>query len=95
MSRKEEIGLFHTQDKEAFIQDTTKKVIAELTQKDKDFLLTHPDPSEHHFGLGLYIRNQYIHGKKLGFLYAFADDLSTEIVEMVIKTLQKESKNKE
>ena len=84
-----------TEFKEAFIRDTTEKVIAELTQEDKEFLLAHPDPIEHHFGLGLYIRNQYIHGKDLGFIYAFADDLSGEIVERVIRVLQQESRDKE
>ena len=42
-------------DKDEFIRDTAEKVIAELSDEDIKLLLEHPDPAEHHFGLGLYI----------------------------------------
>lgn len=73
---------------EEFIRNTADKVIAELTQEDKDYLLEHPDPTEHHFGLGLNIRNQFIYGKDLGFPGVLPDALSAEIVEKVIAKLK-------
>ena len=61
-----------------------------VTDEDKDFLLEHPDPIDHHFGLGLYIRNNYIHGKKLVFFVFRPDSLSTTIVGRVIEIIQDE-----
>ena len=80
----------YEQNEEEFIEVISKRVAAELSQEDREYILAHPDPIDHHFGLGLYIRNSYIHGKKLGFPVLFADDLSGKIVERVIDLLQKE-----
>ena len=76
--------------KEKFVEDTSKKVYEELAKEDKSYLCEHPNPIEHHFGLGLYIRNQFIHGKDLHFFYLQPDDLSIEVVKKVIELCQKE-----
>ena len=52
--------------------------------------MEHPDPIDHHFGLGLYIRNNYIHGKKHKFFVFRPDSLSTTIVGRVIEIIQGE-----
>lgn len=83
---------FENMDKleEQFVEDSALDCIAHLSKKDKTFILEHPDPFEHHFGLGMYIRNKYIHGKELPFPIFMADDLSSTIVERIIKKLQEE-----
>ena len=73
---------------EEFVESTAKKVLKKLSREDKDYILEHPEPYEHHFGLGLTIRNKYIHGKKLDFLCFSPDDLSSEIVERIISLLK-------
>ena len=74
-----------------FVADTVNDAISKLTDADKKELLEHPYSVDHHFGYGMYIRNHYIHGKELPFLVAFADDLSAEIVEEIIKKIQLEA----
>ena len=71
-------------EKEIFIDKTAEKVFAELSPEDKRILVENPDPIMHHFGLGLYIRNEFIYGKDLGWWAMFPDDLSVEIVGKVI-----------
>lgn len=73
-----------------FVEYVAQDVLLQLSDEDKDFLLEHPDPIDYHFGLGLYIRNNYIHGKKLGFFVFRPDSLSTTIVGRVIEMLQGE-----
>ena len=74
-----------------FVKKTAEDAFSKLSKKDKKALLEHPDPVDHHFGYGMYIRNHYIHGKELPFPVAFADDLSAEIVEEIIKKVQLEA----
>ena len=71
-----------------FIEQTVEDAYSKLTEKDKQTLLEHPDPVDHHFGYGMYIRNHYIHGKELSFPVPFADSLSSVIVERIIKKIQ-------
>ena len=80
--------------KKKFVEETSKKVYEELEEEDKRFLCEHPDPFEHHFGLGLYIRNEFIHGKDLHFFYLQPDDLSNEVVEKVIELCQEDNKKR-
>ncbi len=77
-------------ERESFVADTVKDAISKLTDTERKELLEHPDPIEHHFGYGMYIRNHYIHGKELKFPIFSADDLSEEIVEGIIKMLKQE-----
>ena len=78
---------------EKFIEETAQAVFDGLTPGDKKYLIQHPETWEHHFGLGLYIRNEYIHGKKLGFFHLHADDLSSKIVARVILMAREERRN--
>lgn len=71
-----------------FIEQTVEDAYSKLTEEDKQTLLKHPEPVDHHFGYGMYIRNHYIHGKELSFPALFADDLSAAIVERIIKKVQ-------
>ena len=71
-----------------FIEQTFEDAYSQLTEKDKITLLDHPDPADHHFGYGMYIRNHYIHGKELSFPVLLADDLSSSIIERIIKKVQ-------
>ena len=73
---------------ERFVEQTAKDILAGMSQDDKDYMILHPDPYEHHFGLGLFIRNKYIHGKELGFFYGDPDDLSHEIIQRLISLLK-------
>ncbi len=74
-----------------FINETATDAVSKLTKKDRKALLDNPDPIDHHFGYGIYIRNHYIHNKELPFPAVSADNLSTEIVAEIIKRVQKEA----
>ena len=73
-----------------FIEDVVQDVFPQLTEKDKRYLLANPNPIDHHFGLGLYIRNKYIHGKNLRLGLIRPDNLSTKIVGKLIEMVRKE-----
>ena len=75
-------------EQEKFINETVEVCLSELTNEDKEALLVNPDPIDHHFGYGMYIRNRFIHDKDLKFPVDSADYLSTEIVERIIRKLQ-------
>ncbi len=66
-----------------FIFSVGEDVYSKLTEEEKAYIYDHPDSTEHHFGLGLMIRNRYIHGKNLNFECSQADDLSSEITAYV------------
>ena len=74
-----------------FINETVEAALSELSEEDKKALLDNPDPLDHHFGYGMYIRNRYIHGKKHGLIAMDKDSLSAQIVEEIIKRLQEEA----
>ena len=76
---------------EEFMEKTALKVLKKLSREDKDFILKNPEPYIHHFGLGLLIRNKYIHTKKLDFICLSPDDISSEIVEKIISLLKGEN----
>ena len=73
-----------------FIEDVVQDVLHQLTEKDKRYLLANPNPIDHHFGLGLYIRNKYIHGKNHRFGLIRPDNLSSKIVGRLIEMVRKE-----
>ncbi len=73
---------------ERFIERVAEEVLGEMKQEDKDSMALHPDPFLYHFGLGLYIRNKYIHGQELGFSCFDPDDLSSDIIERIINKLK-------
>lgn len=84
----EKLDIF--KDPDEFINETVEAALSELSEEDKKALLDNPDPLEHHFGYGMYIRNRYIHGKKHGLIAMDKDYLSSQIVEEIIKRLQEE-----
>ena len=43
------------------IDEIVEKEVSILSNEDKDYLLNHPDYFDHHFGYGMYLRNEYIH----------------------------------
>ena len=75
-------------EQEKFIEETVEACLTELSDEDKKDLLDNPDPIDHHFGYGMYIRNHYIHDKDLKFPVDSADYLSAEILERIIRKLQ-------
>ena len=77
--------------KDAFVKETARKVLADLDNEDKKTLMEDPDPATYHFGLGLYIRNEFIHGKDLGFRAFDYERLSGEIIEEVIRLCREET----
>lgn len=66
-----------------FVDMVATEVLKGLSQKDKDYIFLHPDSTEHHFGMGLGIRNKYIHGEDLQFNYCHPDGLSSEITARI------------
>lgn len=62
-----------------FVSRVAAEVFEGLSQEDKDYIFRHPDTAEHHFGLGLDIRNKYIYGEDLRFTCFDPDALSSEI----------------
>ncbi len=82
--------------KKLSIDEVAEKEVSRLSKEDKAFLLKHPDYYEHHFGYGMYLRNEYIHSgilemkdeDGLQMLY-IADDLSELLFNRVIKKLKK------
>ncbi|AKA72324.1 hypothetical protein [Clostridium scatologenes] len=61
------------------------KVITELDNRTKVFLMKQPSVFHHHFGLGLYIRNKYIYNNDK--ISGIPDIISDVILNKIIKTL--------
>ena len=74
-------------DEEQFVEYVANDCISRLSEKDKQTLRENPDPIALHFGYGMYIRNHYIHGKRLKFMCLSSDDLSADIIERIIAKL--------
>lgn len=71
------------------VLDIARQEVTIMTEEDKEYYLHHPDYDEHHFGYGMYLRNNYIHGK---LKVAMPDNMSEEIFETIIELLKKERK---
>lgn len=73
-----------------FIRTTAEDCLAHLTDEQITLLRENPDPIDHHFGLGLYIRNHYIHNKDLSDLYYIIepDSISGQILEYMINQVK-------
>ena len=68
-----------------YIDTIAKDVYDQLSDEDKQYIFTHPDSTEHHFGMGLGIRNHYgLWGNEQDFLrHIHPDDISSDITERV------------
>ncbi len=83
--------------KKISIYEVAKKEVSDLSEKDKAFLLDHPDYDENHFGYGMYLRNKYIHTGILeekdesGFvMHYMPDDLSEILFNIIINKLKEQ-----
>ena len=82
MKKKE---LFFDYDEK--VNEIAKKEVEKMSDKDKEYYLSHSDYDEHHFDYGMYLRNKYIHGK---LIVPMPDSMSADIFEAIIVLLKKE-----
>ena len=82
-----------------YIESTANDAISKLPDDAIEYLKTHPDPGEHHFGIGLWIRNNYIYPElnnlfsieeNIDFFFLSPDTLSNAILECMIEIVTKE-----
>lgn len=84
-----EITKYYEKVKEAnrerneYVDKIANIVLKKLNEKDKEYIFLHPDPTTHHFGLGLAIRNQYIYNDKYNSPDCEPDSLSSDIVSRI------------
>lgn len=70
-----------------FIDNVAKDCIGELSAEEKEYLIENPSTTEQHFGLGLYIRNKYIHGNEEAYDLGHPDDISHMILDKIFQQL--------
>ncbi len=77
------------------IDEIADRELASLPKKEKKYLFEHPNYSDHHFGYGMYLRNEYIHsgildtGDENGIEMLFIpDDMSEIIFKRIIEKLK-------
>lgn len=68
------------------VREIAEEEVNSMSDEDKEYYLEHSDYNEHHFGYGMYLRNNYIHGK---IDVLSPDDMSGDIFEEIIKLLNK------
>ncbi|MCR5024370.1 MAG: DUF4116 domain-containing protein [Lachnospiraceae bacterium] len=68
-----------------YIDTIAKDVFDNLDDRSKEYIFAHPDSTEHHFGMGMGIRNKYdLWGEQPEFLKGMhPDDLSSMIMDRV------------
>lgn len=66
-----------------FVTNTAKDIIKNMSEEDKAYIYDHPSPVGQHFGRGLGIRNEYIHGKDFDFPIGHPDSLSSNITSRI------------
>lgn len=64
------------------VEEVADEVISQLDSQTIDQIRNHPSSTDMHFGLGLWIRNEYIHSGKMGPVF-MADDVSSEITGII------------
>ncbi len=69
------------------VLDIARQEVKIISEKDKQHYLNHPDYDDHHFGYGMYLRNNYIYGK---VKVLEPDEMSEDIFEMIISLLKKD-----
>ena len=79
--------------KEEFVNHVANDCLEQLTVEDKIKMKANPDPTLYHFGLGMFLRNNYIYGnKRIKFEIDSADDLSGEIIDRMMSILRSQQK---
>lgn len=68
------------------VREIAEEEVNSMSDEDKEYYLNHPDYNEHHFGYGMYLRNNYIHDK---IDVLSPDDMSADIFEEIIKLLNR------
>lgn len=72
-----------------FLQETAESLIRDNSEEDKEAILQNPDYTQHHFWLGLYIRNRYLYTRPETERLPFrADKISRDIFERSVEILQ-------
>ena len=80
---------FFEMDQQQFIETSAEDLIRNLSEEDKVALLRNPEYADHHFGLGMYIRNHYIYtNQDLRLPAVMADGLSHKILDQAISILK-------
>lgn len=73
-----------------YVEDIARQLIEELSDKEKKELIKDSNYTNHHFGIGMYIRNNYIYGKI--DIRVDVDGMSSDIFYEIIKQLKNNSK---
>ncbi|MDW7661849.1 MAG: hypothetical protein SCL54_10565 [Bacillota bacterium] len=74
-----------------FIEFAAHDCLNQLSEISKDRLNENPDPILNHFGLGMFIRNNYIYGNNsIRFEVNSPDDLSSKIIDRMMAILSDE-----
>ena len=81
--------MYFEMEQQQFIEKSAEDLIRNLSEEDKAALLQKPEYKDHHFGLGMYIRNHYIYtNQDLRLPAVMADGLSHKIFNQVISILK-------
>lgn len=90
---------FITDEEYEAAAEIAEKVFSELSEKNKAYIRENPVPWDHHFSLGLHIRNHYLFTDKESPLFTVpgfdADTTSHGIVEMVIEKVLQEGEKQQ
>lgn len=78
---------------EAFVEDTAREVLGELSEEDMEYMRSHPVAEFYHFSLGLYVRNRYIYGREHSFYVGEPDNTSDGIVRRILELISEEESN--
>lgn len=72
-----------------FITEVAEDCVANLKDKDREYIINNPYATDYHFSYCLYIRNHYIHNRDFSDVdfWAEPDHLSSEIIRMVFAKL--------
>lgn len=69
--------------RDEYIDMIASEIVSQLSEDDKQYICAHPSSTEHHFGMGLGIRNEYIYNEDLDFDIGHPDDFSATISSRV------------
>ena len=93
-----EIKCIDYQSTEDFLTAVAKKCLSDLSEEDKQIFLKETDPTAYHFGIGLYIRNNYIYPQKefehadnfadIFDLTVSADAYSSKVIKKMLSLLK-------